>query len=109
MKSIIFILLFIVSISVTAQLDAKFVLKHHNVSEVEMNAIVTPIVGGLVFNITDNGIYKYVNVTDGWARIDNQNSLKAIVLKTLDATRVLTADDSYVNLSIGSGDVLVND
>ncbi|MEE9362878.1 MAG: hypothetical protein V3U92_09810 [Cellulophaga sp.] len=56
---IIFVTLFLLYTSVEAQIDPNLLIGVHNVTDAEMNTIVNPITGSLVYNTTKGSIMQY--------------------------------------------------
>ena len=91
--------------SLSAQLNANSVLTLRKVTTIEMNAIVTPNTGSMIFNTDDEGVYKF----DGsnWARLlDAESSLQSVLLDSGNGTYTLdTATDTYFNLPVGVSEI----
>ena len=103
MKSILFCFSFLVLsfFNLNAQLDANSVLKLHIVTEVEMNNIVSPNQGSLIYNSDDDGVYKFNG--SNWFKIDN--SLETIVLDSAAGEAIPTSDDVYFNFPLNTADI----
>ena len=107
MKNILSIIVILLSITSSAQINANSVLKLRNVTALEMNAIVTPNTGSVVFNTDDDGIYKFNGTV--WTKIDN--SLQSIVLNrdsglggsgsATGGDYTFDGDDNYHNFPVG--------
>ena len=73
-KKIFYIAFLILGLqSVQAQIDSDLLLGLQTATTTEMNAILNPITGSLVYNTTDFSIYQYTGT--GWARVfDSANN-----------------------------------
>jgi len=90
---------FIAMVSLFIQLDAAPVNDElvvlHNVTTVEMNAIVSPVQGSLIFNTDDKEVYER-NATS-WQRISNDGSeTKIIAGNCMDVTGIGTVSSPYI-------------
>ncbi len=74
----------------------------HNVSTTEMNAIVAPVLGSVIFNIDDNEVYER-NATQ-WNRISSDGSETKIVSgNCMDVTGIGTSSNPYMISSVTPG------
>ncbi len=99
----LFIIVFLTLINssfVNAQLGASSVLQLQNVSNAEMLAIVSPNTGSLVYNTSDEGVYKF-NGTN-WVRADVKNSLKTLVLDRTGGYTLATTNNTYFDFPLNA-------
>ncbi len=73
-KKIIYIVFLILGFqSIQAQIDPSLLFGLQTATTTEMNAIVNPITGSLIYNTSDFSIYQYIG--SGWARVfDSANN-----------------------------------
>lgn len=84
-----FLLVFTGSAAVYAQIESGLLLGLINASTAEMNAIVTPETGAILYNTTENAVYQYngsswSNVAANGANLATQNLTQDIETRTYD-------------------------
>lgn len=84
-----FLLLFTGSVAVHAQIESGLLLGLINASTTEMNAIVNPETGAILYNTTENAIYQYdgsswSNVATNGVNLATQNLTQDLETRTYD-------------------------
>ena len=62
---------FIYSQNMVAQIDANSLMGLPTATNItEINAILNPQIGSIVYNLNDNNIYRYTGATNGWKLLE---------------------------------------
>lgn len=85
------VILFLTYTSVQAQIDASLLVNIHNVSDAEMNAIINPLTGSLVYNTDLESVMQFNGAT--WDRLYEAGV--QILPKTTDYT-VIAQDNGKI-------------
>lgn len=83
---------FILSVSTYGQIgpnDANALLGLPPATDLaEINAILNPQIGSVVYNLDDEQIYRYTGPTNGWQKVDNQNAAEVPLVTDVDVNNV---------------------
>jgi len=81
MKStFLFIFFLMLSVTLTAQIDANSVMGTPTATTAEMNAIASPNIGSILYNTDDDAIYRYT--TSGWVKNTDDQYDDEVPLRT---------------------------
>ncbi len=98
-SSLCFFLCFVVEITFS-QIDGDAIFTLPKVTTTEMLGISTPNTGSLVYNTSDDGIYKFNG--SSWLRIDASSSLKSVVLNRTSGYTLPNSTNTYFDFPINN-------
>jgi len=102
MKQVLFALIFILGFGAYSQAPlADELVKIHSVSNAQMNAIVNPIEGTLIFNTDDRTCYYYDGVA--WKTV-NEPTSKTVILNR-DGGSLPNATNTFFNLPVDASHI----
>lgn len=91
-KLLLYILFLVLGNQIYSQIDANSLMGLPTATNLaEINAILNPQVGSVVFNLADEEIYRYTGVTNGWQlSADDQNASEVPLVTNVDVNGVPT-------------------
>ena len=98
-SSLCFFLCFVVEVTFS-QIDGDAIFTLPKVTTTEMLGISTPNTGSLVYNTSDDGIYKFNG--SSWLRIDASSSLKSVVLNRTSGYTLPNSTNTYFDFPINN-------
>lgn len=98
-SSLCFFLFFYISVCYS-QIDGDAVFSLPKLTNTEMLGVVSPNLGSMVYNTTDDGIYKYDGTA--WIRTDASSSLKTVVLNRTGGYNLPNATNTYFDFPINA-------
>lgn len=78
MKKITHIYILLFSVAVFSQIDSNSLMGLPTATTIEMNAVITPQLGSILFNTTDDKIYKYTST--GWQSNETKSYVGSFII-----------------------------